>query len=229
VVPKHFLVHGDVFDRFVAALAQRAQHATTVEEDPVHGLLVPVHATARFDAALAEVRELGQVLTGGHRMNGRRAPDPEGLYVAPTLVALTSEVCLSRPLACFEQEISFPLLPIVRFDGPDDVVRAQMLELARRSPFGLRASLWARDPDVIAELARGLDGVGLVVINRDHAHAPEYVSPWGGPGRSGGPFGESHFFWEKTSHLQAIACNRLSKAEVRRILETLGAADALDR
>jgi acyl-CoA reductase-like NAD-dependent aldehyde dehydrogenase len=225
VVPKHFLVHGAAFERFTEALVRRSVDARTVEEDPAHGLLVPVRLVDRYDAALAEVREVGEVLTGGYRMNLRREPDPAGIYVAPTVVSLTGEAALSRSLRCFEEEIAFPLFPVVRFDGPDDVVQEQMLELARRSPFGLRASLWARDPAVIARLTAGLDGVGLVLVNQDHARAPDYVSPWGGPGRSGGPFGESHFFWEKTSRLQAIACNGLSEAEVRRVLEELGAAD----
>lgn len=229
VVPKHFLVHGAVFDRFTASLCDKARAAATVEEDPEHGLLVPIRAPDRFEAALREVREVGEVLTGGHRMNGRREPDPEGLYAAPTVVALTREAVSSRALLCFDQEISFPLLPVVRVDGEDEVALDHMIDLAGQSPFGLRASVWARDPEVIARLVAGLGGVGLVVVNRDHAKAPERVSPWGGPGRSGGPYGESHFFWEKTSRLQAIASSELSLAEVERVLAALGATGAVAR
>lgn len=221
-VPKHFLVHGALHERFVQALVEKVQHAKPVEVDPAGGTLVPLGRPETFVEVVEEARSVGRLLTGGYRMTKDGTKDAQGLYAAPAVVSMSAEACLSQRLRCFDEEIFFPLYPVIRFDGTDEAILDQMMELLRRSPFGLRASLWTQEPKVMARFAAEIGGVGLLVLNRDHAHVPEFVSPWGGPGRSGGAYGESHFFWEKTSHLQAIACRSLSPAQLRAVLEALG-------
>ena len=219
-----------MFDRFLAEfLARLPEHSRTVEADPIHGVLVPAGRGEEFDIALAELREVGEVQCGGYRMDPHGTPAPEGRYLAPTVVTLSAETVLQRPLRCFTHEIFFPLIPVVRCAGNDNQIAEQMLQMMAESPFGLRASLWAQEPAVLARFAQAIDSVGLVIFNDDHARSPDFASPWGGPKRSGGPYGESHFFWEKTSRLQALSLGTLANAEIEAIFEALGCRTLLTR
>ncbi|MEZ4451958.1 MAG: aldehyde dehydrogenase family protein [Nannocystaceae bacterium] len=229
LIPKHFLVHEAVHERFLRGLLARVPGcSTTVEADPESGTLVPVGRPELFLEALAEVRALGEVQTGGHRMRADGEPDERGRYVAPTVVTLEAAAISGARLRCFDDEISYPLAPIVRFAGSDDSICAQMCALLRESPFGLRASVWSESPRILEAFTRELGDVGLLLFNDEHSRAPLFASPWGGRKRSGGPYGESHFFWQKTSHLQAIGCNTLSDRAIGAVLDGLGARGLVD-
>jgi succinate-semialdehyde dehydrogenase/glutarate-semialdehyde dehydrogenase len=228
VVPKHFLVHSALYDAFVERLIQALPRFTrTVEADPRAGALIPLARPDQFDAVLAEVRRVGEIRCGGYRMRADGSRDDHGPYAAPTIVTLTAEACSRQSLRCFAEEIFFPLIPVVRCDGTDSQVAAQMCDIVQRSPFGLRVSVWCSDVEWLAHFAGELGGSGLLLFNDDHAQAPRYASPWGGPRRSGGPHGEHHLFWEKTSRLQAIGCNQLKKEEVLAVLKALGCLPAI--
>ncbi|MEQ9324690.1 MAG: aldehyde dehydrogenase family protein, partial [Polyangiaceae bacterium] len=221
--PKHMLVHHAVFDDFAEAFTRAAAaRSVAIAADPVGGYQIPIPRPEAFDAALAEIRELGSVRFGGYRMQADGEPDPSGPYACPTVVTIDSQRCLDHRLACFEEEVFFPLIPLVRFEGDDERVAADMIELVNRSPFGLRFSLWAGDPRVLERFTREVDQTGLLIFDDEHTQCPAYASAWGGPGRSGGPAGESHLFWEKTSHLQAIAARRLNRAQRSAVLAALG-------
>src|SRR5205085_979116 len=69
VVPKHMLVHGAVFDRFLERFAAAVpHHSTTMAHDRDHGVLAPVKQIPEFFEALDEVRSIGEIVTGGYRM-----------------------------------------------------------------------------------------------------------------------------------------------------------------
>ena len=99
-------------------------------------------------------------------------------------------------------------------------------DVASIEPWSERVDLGADARRV--DSARSQEPVDLHLANDQHAHVPAFASPWGGVGRSGGPNGESHFFWEKTSHLQAITCRTLSEPQVAAILEALGARSLVE-
>ena len=75
---------------------------------------------------------------------------------------------------------------------------------------------------MLAHFAQAIGSVGLLLFNEEHPRAPDFASPWGGPKKSGGPYGESHFFWEKTSRLQALALGTLAGPERDALFEALG-------
>lgn len=222
IVPKHIHVHNAVFDDFIDRFLATLPKLRTIEADGGGGLLGRVMRPAGYLAALAEAQELGQLLAGGFRMNAAGEPDDSGNYIAPTVVAFEADACIGKGLRCFEEEISFPLIPVVRFSGSDDAVAEAMVALIRESPFGLRTSLWTSSAAVMARFVADIPDVGLFIINDDHAQAPAFASPWGGPKRSGGPYGESNLFGERTSHLQAIGGNRLTGDQLAAITSALG-------
>ncbi|MFT5680367.1 MAG: enoyl-CoA hydratase/carnithine racemase [Myxococcota bacterium] len=223
-VPKHLLVHGAVYDEFVRALMARLpERSRTIQHDREAGVLAPVARREDYFACLEEAQESGAVLCGGHAMDAAGVRSETGPYLEPTLAVFDSDVVVSKSLKLFTEEISFPLIPIVRFDD-DRAALDQMLQVVSDSPFGLRASVWSEDPEVLTRCVREIGETGLLVLNGAHCHVPSYASPWGGPGKSGGTHGESHLFWEKTSHLQAIALGSTDPAVRRAVLKGLGIA-----
>ncbi len=224
-VPKHLLVHGAVFDAFVDGMrATLPAAARTIQADPQRGRLVPVARPDDWAYALDELRAIGTVCAGGHRMAADGAADERGAWLAPTIVAVDAAAVLARPLRCFTDEIAWPLVPVVRFTGDDERVLGEMCRVLADMSHGLRASVWTRSPSVMARFAVEVGCVGLLRFNDDHARPPAYASAWGGTRKSGGPNGELHFFWEKTTHLQAIDCRRLSTGEVDALVQALGCA-----
>jgi acyl-CoA reductase-like NAD-dependent aldehyde dehydrogenase len=222
-VPKHVLVHPDVAEPFLARfVAEVPRHATTVIDDPVGGMLVPLAHPERYPAALAEILEIGELCCGGTMLALDGSPTASGPFAAPTVVRVPASALAGTRLRCFDEEISYPLIPVVCFAGSDEQVASDMLELLDASPFGLRTSIWAADAQVLARFVAELDAVGLIVCNDDHTRSPRLASPWGGPRRSGGPRGESHYFWEQTTHLQAIACTQLAEHQLDALLDALG-------
>jgi hypothetical protein len=111
---------------------------------------------------------------------------------------------------------------VVRCDGDDERALAAMCAILAGSSHGLRASVWTQSPAVMARFVREVGHVGLLRFNEEHARAPWFASAWGGSRKSGGPNGELHFFWEKTSRLQAIDCSRLGAAQLDAVLDALG-------
>jgi acyl-CoA reductase-like NAD-dependent aldehyde dehydrogenase len=229
-VPKHLLVHGAVFDRFVDGLvATLPDCSRTIEVDAERGRLVPIARIDEWSQALDELSAIGTVRAGGYRMTKDGARDANGAYAAPTVVALDAARCLERPLRCFAEEIAWPLVPVVRCDGDDERALAAMCAIIGGSSHGLRASVWTRSPSVMARFVRDIGHVGLLRFNDDHASAPWFASAWGGSRKSGGPNGELHFFWEKTSRLQAIDCGRLGPSQIEAILDALGCGALITR
>lgn len=205
-IPKHFLVHPAIADAFVAGLRERAAALRSVEVDPLAGPLVPLARPERFDHLVEEARRRGELVLGGRRMQADAEPSPSGPYGEPSLVVIDHDPALAgSPL--FAEEINVPVLPIVRYAGSDAEILAAMLDTIERVPFGLRASLWTRSEAVAVELVRGLREVGLVIVNGDHAQHPRFLSPWGGPKRSGGPRGENHPFALETTRLQGVVAD----------------------
>ena len=216
-VPKHFFVHEEIFEPFIAALIARLpDYSKSVEADPEHGVLVPAAQLNGYLAALQEAREVGELRYGGYRMDAHGRRDEAGYYVPPTVVTLEAQDCFNRSLQCIDREIFFPLAPVVRFSGEESKIVEQMAALINRAPVGLRASIWTNRQSVIEFFTKTITDIGLLRFNNDHSESPAYASFWGGGN------GDNHLFWEKTSHLQAIDCQHLTREETRVVMTSLG-------
>ena len=116
------------------------------------------------------VAQGARILTGGQR---------RGAFYEPTvLVDVTHAMLLMR------EETFGPLMPIMRV--ADD---AEAVSLANDSAFGLSASVWSRDREHAAGVARQLQ-TGSVIINDTIAQFGVPQLPFGGVKQSG--FGRTH-------------------------------------
>ncbi len=162
------LVHERVYDDFVEALAEKADH-------------LPVGNPATEQVALGPVIDEGQrdkihaLVTGSTDAGARAAAGAsyDGLFYRPTVLA---EVTPEHP--AFAEEIFGPVAPVTRISGEDEAV-----ELARRSDYGLSLGIVTRDVMRGLALADRIP-TGIVHIN-DQTVNDEANAPFGGVGASG--------------------------------------------
>ena len=163
-----------LYEPFVEELARRARSlrvgngrdtATDV------GPLATEEARERVEALVADA-----VARGADVRAGGRRPDVglPGWFHEPTVLTGTE---------IRNDELFGPVVTVAPFAGDDEAAR-----LANDSEFGLSASVWTRDEERFARLARRIDA-GSVWMN-DTAYSYATPAPWGG--RKGSGFGTTH-------------------------------------
>jgi acyl-CoA reductase-like NAD-dependent aldehyde dehydrogenase len=211
MVPKQAVLHPAIAEEFIERFrAEVAQIRPAPLSDP-HAVLSPVLKMDRFFDLLSEARQHGaELLCGGARVGLDGEPAADGAFLEPTLVRVDG-LAGARELRCVAEETFFPLLPlVVAHDTAGDAeLLERLLDWMNANPYGLRNSLWARDPTVIDAFARGLRNGGLLKINESHIGIASCLATHGGTGLTGGPFGELHYPLFRTSHLQGITFGRI--------------------
>jgi acyl-CoA reductase-like NAD-dependent aldehyde dehydrogenase len=109
---------------------------------------------------------------GARVLTAPRELPPKGFYVAPTLV---TDVASSAAIA--REEVFGPVIVVLPYRSEDDAV-AQ----ANDSDYGLSGSVWSRDPERAARIARRIS-TGTVGINSKKIL--DFGSPFGGRRSSG--------------------------------------------
>jgi 1-pyrroline-5-carboxylate dehydrogenase len=170
-------VHKAIADEFVEALAAKA--GSLVVGDPTRpdvfvGPVIDDRAVARYDAAIAEARETGEVLAGGERLSGGGLE--RGYFVQPAVVRVPDDSRIWR------DELFVPLLAVRAVESVDEGI-----ERANATRFGLTAGFFGRAEN---ELQRFLDRIeaGVVYVNRragGTTGAWPGVQPFGGWKASG--------------------------------------------
>ena len=162
------LVHDRIYDDFVEALAEKANH-------------LPVGNPATDEVALGPVIDEGQrdkiheLVTASTDGGAKAAAGAEydGLFYRPTVLA---EVTADHP--AFTDEIFGPVAPVTRVSSEDEAV-----ELAKRSEYGLALGIVTRDVMRGLALAERIP-TGIVHIN-DQTVNDEANAPFGGIAASG--------------------------------------------
>lgn len=224
MVPKYAIVHPAIADEFIDAFLERVAEIRPGYPDEDGGVLSPVLKVDRFFDFLAEAREAGcDVLTGGRRVDVGGEPSVTGAFVEPTVVRVAG-LSDARRLSCVREETFFPLVPIV---VPRSEEEPGLLDTAIRfmnaNEYGLRNSVWARDEDVLDQLARRIVNGGLLKINDSHVAFVSYLATHGGTGRTGGPFGGMNYVPLRTSHPQGICWGTGQPDVIAPLADAIGA------
>lgn len=216
MVPKIGLIHETVYEEFVSRVAQRAARLTIGLPSDPDTILSPVARIQEYTEFLADAQQHGaEVLCGGERVNHLSQPDPNGFYIRPTVLAIREDQNV-QSMRCVREEIFFPLLPLVKVSGDDQRIFQRMIDIANANDYGLRTSVWVASGFYMRRFAKFLDNSGLLRINARHVGFSPYLATHGGVGKTGGPFGEMSYMWQKTSHLQGVCRTRVAR-EIARV------------
>ena len=162
------LVQRSIYDRFLAAFAEKARAIRVGDPSDPRTQLGPViseRSRARILGMLDRAKAGGaKVLVGG---GVPRNADPNGYFLEPTAVY---DVDPAAEIA--QEEVFGPFTVIMPFEDEADALR-----IANGTRFGLAAGVWTNDVARAHRVASKLT-FGMVWINDHHRLDP--ASPWGG-------------------------------------------------
>ena len=170
VAVKRVYIHADIYDRFSTALVNLASEARVgdgIEQGTRFGPVQNKQQYARIVSLIEDARDNGyKFLIGGETI------DRPGYFLPLTLIDNPPED--SRIV---REEQFGPVLPLLRFDDVDDVIRR-----ANDSPYGLGGQVWSGDAERALEIGLQLE-TGKVFVNQTQAIFPH--APFGGHKASG--------------------------------------------
>jgi acyl-CoA reductase-like NAD-dependent aldehyde dehydrogenase len=205
MVPKQAVLHPAIASELTERLLDLTRAIRPGYPGQEDVILSPVLKMDRFFDFLAEaITGGGELLIGGKRVDVDGEVAIDGVFLEPTIVRVGG-LGRARNLRCVSEETFFPLLPlIVPESGSPEKLLGEVMEFVNSNAYGLRNSLWARDPGVIEMFARGVNNGGLLKINESHIDFAPYLGTHGGTGRTGGSYGELHYPFFRTAHLQGV-------------------------
>jgi succinate-semialdehyde dehydrogenase / glutarate-semialdehyde dehydrogenase len=170
IAAKRFIVMDEVYDEFVAGLAESFKGLEPGDPTDPSTRLGPLSSEKAARDLTAQVQDAidkgATVLAGGGR------PDREGAFVEATLLAdVTPE------MRAYREELFGPVAVVHRVSSEDDAVR-----LANDTPYGLSATVFSADVERARKVADQVES-GMVWINSPSGTSPEL--PFGGVKGSG--------------------------------------------
>jgi acyl-CoA reductase-like NAD-dependent aldehyde dehydrogenase len=167
-------VERSIHDGFVAQLAERTDAIVLGDPRDKGTRMGPVISAGQMDTVLGYIasgKSDGARIAAG----GRRASEINGglgYFVRPTVFdGVTPDMKIAR------EEIFGPVLAVLPFDGPEDVVAK-----ANGTIYGLAAGVWTRDVAKAHRVARAIRA-GTVWVNTYNLYDPSL--PFGGFKQSG--------------------------------------------
>ena len=170
IAAKRFIVEQSVADAFAAALARRMAALVVGDPRDRETEVGPLARQDLVDELHDQVRRTEE--QGADLLTGGAPLDRPGFYYAPTVFD-----GVEPGMAAFEEETFGPLAAVVRAAD-----RAQAVDLANRSEYGLGAAVWTGDVAAGRELAADIES-GCVFVNEIVKSDPRL--PFGGVKRSG--------------------------------------------
>jgi succinate-semialdehyde dehydrogenase/glutarate-semialdehyde dehydrogenase len=172
-------VEREIADRFIEGVAREAQKLRLGNPIEWETEIGPMTSPGQYEIVVDLIEDA--VASGATKLCGGPTP-VAGLsdkYIAPTvLTGVTHEMRIMN------EEVFGPVLPIVVVDSEQEAI-----DLANDSEFGLGASVWTKDRQKGARIARRIES-GMVWVN-DHSFSHGACQcAWGGVKDSG--VGRSH-------------------------------------
>jgi succinate-semialdehyde dehydrogenase / glutarate-semialdehyde dehydrogenase len=170
IAAKRLIVPEDIYDDFVAGLAQAFGTFTPGDPSDPSTTLAPLSSEQAAKDLHAQIQDAvdkgATVVTGGGR------PDSPGAFVEPTILTdVTPE------MRAYSEELFGPAAVVYKVADEDEAV-----QLANNSRFGLGAAVFSGDVDRARSVADRLEA-GMVWVNAPTGSAAEL--PFGGVKRSG--------------------------------------------
>lgn len=163
-------VHTSVHDEFAEKFAERVRNLRVgdgFEADVAIGPLIDARALAKIEAHVADAVIKGATIRcGGNRIG------QSGTFFEPTVIT-----GVTGTMRIAQEETFGPLAPLIRFDDPDEVVRA-----ANDTIYGLAAYFYASNLQRVWRVAEALE-YGMVGINTGRMSSE--AAPFGGVKQSG--------------------------------------------
>lgn len=181
VAGSRLLVHADVHDEVVAAIAERARSIKLGDPTQPDTEMGPLANEAQFETVSGFVERARDA--GAHVFAGGQPPSElGGLFYEPTIV---TQVTADMEIA--QDEIFGPVLSVLTFETEDEAI-----DIANSTEFGLAAGVWTNDVRRAHRVAHALRA-GNVWVNSYRMVAPNV--PFGGSGASG---------WGRESGLDSV-------------------------
>jgi len=170
IAAKRFIVHTDIYDKFVDKFVERMQ-ALTVGDPTDPDTDVGPLATEQGRDEIA--KQVDDAVTAGAKVRcGGQRLDRPGWFYPPTVVTE-----ITKDMALYTEEVFGPVASMYRARDIDEAI-----EIANATTFGLGSNAWTNDE---VERQRFIDDIeaGGVFINGMTVSYPEL--PFGGVRRSG--------------------------------------------
>lgn len=207
MVPKLALIHEEIHEKFKNRFIEKVKMIKPGLPSNSDTRLAPVGKIKEFSNTLKDALQKGAILLcGGNRIDWKGEYDLKGQFVQPTVLDIKIENPYIKNMLCIKEEIFFPLLPIIMVNGhTDEDIWDKIVKFANKHEYGLRVSAWTQSPNCIERFVKEISNCGILRINSSHIDFSLYLSNNGGVSKSGGPFGEMNYIWQKTTHLQGIS------------------------
>ncbi len=170
-----FLVQRSVYDKFVAAFAERTGALKVGDPANLSTDVGPVISSAslqRSERFVDQAKAAGARLLVGGGAPRLDAPFTSGNFVLPTVFA-----DVTPDMELFREEVFGPVVAVTPFDSEEDG-----LALANDSPYALGASIWTRDVARTARVGAKIKA-RMIWVNDHHKNDPRSI--WGGYDDSG--------------------------------------------
>ena len=213
MVPKKALIHPAIYDAFESAFLDKVASLSFGLPSEKNVCLTPVVRIDDYSVFLKDAILKGaKLLCGGARADHVGNQSDNGMYILPTVLRVDSSE-RTDDMLCVREENFFPLIPLVRMqdDVGDKKIFEAMVRMVNQNRYGLRTSIWVESSYFMAKFVKKLNTCGLLRVNSKHTDFSPYLSTHGGPGLSGGPFGEANYVWQKTTHLQSVSVMSLGQ------------------
>ena len=167
---KRFIIHQDVFSRFLELFTGRVQKLKTGDPMDPETVIGPL---SRKDLLLELEDQIKRMLAQGGKIHaGGSRIDHESFILQPTII---TDLPIDAPVN--QEELFGPVIPLFRFSGDEEAIR-----MANLTPFGLGASIWTGSRERADEIAAKIES-GTVAVNGMVMSDPNL--PFGGIKASG--------------------------------------------